>query len=264
MLLSARAEARGSTLVSRICADTQCSSALVTPGALPPTCGHRVLPKLTSMGKDRPKARGIKPMFSLSPVEFRDSRIAGRGVFARRAFRPGDVVVAYAPKQKKVDVRDPEAVAAAETKLTLLSGDQVIIPDTDVPGGWLCNHSCEPNATLYASGEGRIQCTRPIAPGREVTIFYGWVSHNEPARDPCRCGSPRCRGTINFDLSDDDAAHVEVAGGAEAVMNGPLRERVGEYVAYLRSIGQEQVAEAIARTLVRMKLRGPGAVVCAY
>jgi hypothetical protein len=210
-----------------------------------------------------PKGRGIKPMFSLSPVEFRNSSIAGRGVFARRAFQPGDVVVPYAPKQKKVDVRDPEAVAAAETKLTLLSGDQVIIPDTGVPGGWLCNHSCEPNAALYASGEGRIQCTRAIAPGHEVTIFYGWVSHNEPERDPCRCGSARCRRYINFDLSDDDATHVEIVAG-EAVMDDVLRPRIAEYATYLRSIGQEQVGEAIARTLVRMKLRTTGSVVCAY
>src|ERR1019366_3454197 len=137
------------------------------------------------------KNRRVKPMFSLSPVEFRDSPIAGRGVFARRPFRTGDVVVPYAPRQRKVDARDPEAVAAAETKLTLLSEQRfVIIPDTSVPGGWLCNHSCHPNAAIFSDREGRVQCTRPIAPGDEVTIFYGWVSHNEPERDPCRCAAP--------------------------------------------------------------------------
>jgi hypothetical protein len=209
------------------------------------------------------KRRSVKPMFSLSPVQFRNSPIAGRGVFARRAFARGEVVVPYAPKQKKVDVRDPEAVAAAETKLTLLSGDRVIIPDTSVPGGWLCNHSCDPNAALYASGEGRIQCTRAIAPGEEVTIFYGWVSHNEPGRDPCRCGSPRCRGTINFDLTDEDARHADLLGG-EVVPDDVLAAKLDEYGRFLRSIEQEQVEEAIARTLVRLKTRRPGSVVCAY
>jgi SET domain len=210
------------------------------------------------------KTRPVKAMFSLAPVLFRNSAIAGRGVFARRRFEPGDVVVPYAPKQKKVGVRAPEAIAAAETKLTLLSGDQVIIPDTSVPGGWLCNHSCEPNAAVFSSGEGRIQCTRSIAPGEEVTIFYGWVSHNEPERDPCHCGSPRCRGTINFDLSDEDASHCEIGPDNQVVMDEILRDRLAEYSAYLSSIGQEQVEEAIASTLVRMKVRKSGSVVCAY
>jgi hypothetical protein len=204
-------------------------------------------------------------MFSLSPVEFRDSQIAGRGVFARRRFAPGDVVVAYAPIQTRVDARDPQAVAAAETKLTLLSDARsVIIPDTSVPGGWLCNHSCNPNAAIFSSGEGRIQCTRPISPGEEVTIFYGWVSHNEPRRDPCRCGAPRCRGFINFDVSDEDAEHVEVVEGDRLVMDDVLGRRLAEYGEFLHSIGQEQVQEAIADTLARIKLRKKGSVVCAF
>lgn len=204
-------------------------------------------------------------MFSLAPVEFRDSPIAGRGVFARRRFGPGDFVVAYAPKQRRVDARDPQAVAAAESKLTLLSGERtVIIPDTSAPGGWLCNHSCNPNAAIFSDGEGRIQCTRPISPGEEVTIFYGWVSHNEPHRDRCLCGAPACRGYINFDLSDEDAKHVEIFEGNRVVVDDVLQARLTEYGSFLRSIGQEQVKEAIAATLVRMKLRKSGSRVCSF
>jgi hypothetical protein len=214
------------------------------------------------------KGRRLKPMFSLAPVEFRDSPIAGRGVFARRAFKPGDVVVPYAPRQRRLDVRDPEAVAAADTKLTLLSQREfVIVPDTSVPGGWLCNHSCNPNAAIFSDREGRVQCTRAIATGEEVTIFYGWVSHNEPERDPCRCGAPGCRRFINFDLGDDDAAHAHVVEGPEGrrvTMDPVLARRLAEYGAFLQSIGQEQVQEAIADTLVRMKLRKSGSVVCAF
>jgi hypothetical protein len=212
------------------------------------------------MSTKRPR----KAMFSLAPVEFRDSAIAGRGVFARRRFEPGDTVVAYAPRQRKVDTHDPEAAEAAETKLTLLSGDRVIIPDTTVPGGWLCNHSCNPNAALYSSGDGRIQCTRPIAPGQEVTIFYGWVTHNEPSRDPCRCGDAQCRGFINFDLGDDDAAHATVTDGQRVELDDFLRAKFAEYGRFLASIGQEQVLEIVATTLVRLKLRQPGSMVCRH
>jgi hypothetical protein len=201
------------------------------------------------------KGSSPKPMFALSPAAFRNSDIAGRGVFARRRFTPGEVVVSYAPKQRRVPVLSPEAAAAAETKLTLLSGDMVIIPDTSVPGGWLCNHSCSPNATLHASGEGRIQCRREIGPGEEVTIFYGWVSEDEPERDPCRCGSPACRGFINFDIKRDDLAHVVLQDGLSFVADEVVRPRFEEYAAFLRSIGQEQVTQAIAHALGRMKRR---------
>jgi len=200
------------------------------------------------------KRRTAKAMFSLSPVEFRNSGIAGRGVFARRHFKPGELVVAYAPKQRRVDAWDPAAAEAAETKLTLLSGGaSVIIPDTSVPGGWLCNHSCAPNADLYSDGEGRIQCARPIAPGEEVTIFYGWVSENEPARDPCRCGSARCRGFINFDVSDEEAAHAD----ADTLPGDAFRKRLAEYTEYLRSVGQEHVLGTIETKIAEIKSRRP-------
>jgi SET domain-containing protein len=199
------------------------------------------------------KRRGIKPMFSLAPVEFRNSKIAGRGVFARRRFEPGDVVVPYAPKQRRVDADSPEAIDASESKLTLLSERAfVIIPDTAVSGGWLCNHSCRPNADLYSDGQGRIQCTRPIGPGEEVTIFYGWVTANEAGRDPCLCGSLGCRGFINFDVSDEDAANAE----AETPAGEAFRKRLAEYRAFLESIGQEHVLGTIADKLARLRSTG--------
>jgi len=194
-------------------------------------------------------------MFSASPVQFREQSIAGRGVFARRRFDAGDVIVPYAPRQRRLDVGDPEAAIAAETKLTLLSdGAWVIVPDTSVPGGWLCNHSCAPNAALYSSGEGRIAATRTILPGEEVTIFYGWVTLNEPGRDPCLCGSPGCRGTINFDVSDADARDLD----DEGPRGEALRARLDEYGAYLHAIGQEQVLDAIADALSKLRRSGQG------
>src|SRR4051812_40891040 len=121
------------------------------------------------------KSNRKKPQFSLAPVQFRDSPIEGRGVFARRHFTRGDSIAPYAPKQRRLAIDDPEAESAATTKLTLISeGHWVIVPDTSEPGGWLCNHSCRPNAAIYSDGAGRIGCLRPIRPGEEITIFYGW------------------------------------------------------------------------------------------
>ena len=47
-------------------------------------------------------------------------------------------------------------------------------------------------------------------------------------------------------------------------MDDVLARRLAEYGAFLHSIGQDQVNEAIASTLVRMKLRKSGSVVCAF
>ncbi|HEX4336048.1 MAG TPA: SET domain-containing protein-lysine N-methyltransferase [Polyangiaceae bacterium] len=198
------------------------------------------------------KKTSRKALFSTAPVLFKNSDIEGRGVFARKRFERGDLVIAYAPKQRRLDATDPEAIAASETKLTLLSERHfVIIPDVSVPGGWLSNHSCRPNAAVYSGGEGRIQATRSIAPGEEVTIFYGWVTENEPSRDPCRCGAPGCRGFINFDLTDDDARKVD----GETIADDALRARLDSYSEFLRSIDQTQVETTIYRTLAAMRAR---------
>jgi SET domain-containing protein len=199
------------------------------------------------MGK--PRAR---PRFSLAPVLFKDSVIEGRGVFARRRFEPGDVIVGYAPRQRRLELGSPEASAAADSKLTLVSESRwVIVPDTSVPGGWLCNHSCHPNAAIYSDAEGRIQCVRPINPGEEVTIFYGWVTQNQPERDPCRCGSARCRGYINFDLSDSDARHCE----DDSELGLAFRARFQAYADYLVSIEQEQVLDVVANRLGQLRAK---------
>jgi histone-lysine N-methyltransferase ASH1L len=198
----------------------------------------------------------VKPMFSLAKpaVEFRQSSIAGRGVIAKRAFAPGEVVVPYAPAQRRLAADHPDAALAASSKITLLAdGGTVLVPNTQTPGGWLCNHSCRPNATLFSSGAGRIQCTRPIEAGDEVTIFYGWVSHNEPSRDPCRCGAPECRGFINFDLSDEDVAKAEIVDARIQSTDEAFRQRLAEYGSFLESIGQEHVRGVIATAIARRR-----------
>ncbi len=221
------------------------------------TLQARGVPARDEQGAALYPATGMKPhrrkaMFSLSPVEFRDSAIAGRGVFARKRFEPGDVVAAYAPKQRRVDAGDPEAVVAAQTRITLLSEESfVIIPDTSVPGGWLCNHSCRPNAAIYSDGAGRIRSIRPIAPGEEVTVFYGWVTENDPERDRCLCRSEGCRGFINFDITNDEADQMD----DDTPLGDAFRRRLIEYGEFLRSIGQEQVEETIATVIARIRTR---------
>jgi hypothetical protein len=202
------------------------------------------------------KARARKAMFSLLPVEFRRSAIEGRGVFAKRAFSVGEIVVVYAPKHTRLAADDPRATAAAATRLTLFTQDGfVLVPDARTPGGWLCNHSCAPNAALFSSGDGRIQCIKPIARGDEITIFYGWVTCDGDGSAPCRCAASACRGMINFDVTSDDAAHIRVEDGALVTTDARVRAKLEEYAEFLHSIGQEHVQRTIATTLARLGSR---------
>jgi SET domain-containing protein len=63
---------------------------------------------------------------------------------------------------------------------------------------WI-NHSCDPNCEVHADVDergrpwARIVATRPIRSGEEITYDYALEPH---LAEPCRCGSPRCRGSI--------------------------------------------------------------------
>ena len=57
------------------------------------------------------------------------------------------------------------------------------------------NHSCDP--AMLGAGAAFEIAVRDIAPGDQVTCDYGGL--NLPYRLRCRCGSPRCRGTVGAD-----------------------------------------------------------------
>jgi SET domain-containing protein len=74
---------------------------------------------------------------------------------------------------------------------------------------WI-NHSCDPNAEVEVGHEdgrdpwARIFALRPVRAGEE--IFYDYAFAPEVA-EPCRCGTPMCRGFI----VDEDALHLVAA-----------------------------------------------------
>src|SRR5256885_13754853 len=136
-------------------------------------------------------------------VEVRASSVHGEGVFALRSLPPGLLVGRYegrryAPSQARERHWDGS--------LTYLFGlsDGTLIDATE--GGnatRLINHSCEPNCVAIeeADDEGDLQIVfrtkRRIRVGEELFIDYRLdVGTEDPAAYRCRCGSPRCRGTL--------------------------------------------------------------------
>jgi SET domain-containing protein len=99
-----------------------------------------------------------------------------------------------------------ERISRMETKRRALRDQHIYIftlnkywnvdGSTGGSGAELINHSCDPN--LYSMiRRGRILylSKRPIASGEELTVDYYFARDVE--RVACRCGSARCRGTIN-------------------------------------------------------------------
>jgi uncharacterized protein len=138
------------------------------------------------------------------------SHIDGYGVIATRDFAPGDVLAEVEGVLWHED--DP-----IDDRYSLIMGEGYFYDMVDQTR-WI-NHSCDPNAEVETGlGEGdrpawaHIVAIRPVRAGEEITYDYAFAAE---VAEPCRCGSPLCRGFI----VDEAALHL-VANPAAAVANG--------------------------------------------
>jgi SET domain-containing protein len=128
-------------------------------------------------------------------TEVRASPIHGKGLFAARPIARGEIVAV-----KGGHALTREAWGALEPDLgpadIQISEDLVIAPASQAErdGSMLyTNHSCDPN--LAIQGQIVLIAMRDIAAGEELTI--DWATTDDGDHElRCRCGSPRCRGTV--------------------------------------------------------------------
>lgn len=137
----------------------------------------------------------------------RRSSIHGRGVFAAADIPKGAQIIEYKGKRASWDEAlarpDSDPDDPAHTFLFELEDGRVI--DARVRGNaarWI-NHSCAPNCVTHEDDAGRVfvAAKRRIALGEELTYDYrlsveGRLTRAERAQYACRCGSPRCRGSL--------------------------------------------------------------------
>lgn len=140
-------------------------------------------------------------------IQVRRSGVHGKGVYALRPIAAGETIIEYtgeiigwpeALRRHPHDPKDPNHTFY----FSLDDGSHVI--DAKVGGNasrWI-NHACEPNCEADED-EGRvfIRALRDIRPGEELFYDYGLVIDErytpQLKKDyACRCGSPRCRGTM--------------------------------------------------------------------
>ncbi|MCU0647441.1 MAG: SET domain-containing protein [Gemmatimonadaceae bacterium] len=142
-----------------------------------------------------------------TPIEVRQSRIQGRGVFATGAIRKGKRVCEYTGEwisHPEADKRydDDDESGRHHTFLFVLD-DRVVVDGRH--GGNIAkyiNHSCDGNCeTVIEDDHIWVVATRAIRAGEELTYDYryDWDDDYGP-KDiryyRCRCGSTKCRGTI--------------------------------------------------------------------
>jgi hypothetical protein len=128
-------------------------------------------------------------------TEVRNSRIHGKGLFARAAIARGEIVAA-----KGGHILNGEQWTAIEKDLGAaeiqISEDLFIAPfSKEQRQGSMVytNHSCEPNIAIQ--GQIVFVAMREIARGEELT--HDWATTDDSDYEiPCRCGASRCRGTI--------------------------------------------------------------------
>ncbi|HET7089876.1 MAG TPA: SET domain-containing protein-lysine N-methyltransferase [Anaerolineae bacterium] len=125
--------------------------------------------------------------------------VKGLGVFARRAFAPGEFILRR--RHGRVVRNQDIGLLSAEDQRHLCELDwdtsAVLLP----PGCYL-NHSCDPNAIR----EGvNVYAWKPIRQGEEISIDYRLNAFGDERWD-CACGSANRSGSIIgsfFALSDD-------------------------------------------------------------
>ncbi|HKW92916.1 MAG TPA: SET domain-containing protein-lysine N-methyltransferase [Methylomirabilota bacterium] len=136
------------------------------------------------------------PASYLSPkTRVGESRIEGKGLFARRRIRKGEIVAI-----KGGHVYDRRTLASVKPRIAV---SYIQIADRFFIGALTAaevarnklfiNHSCAPN--LGIRGQVMYVALRDIMAGEELT--YDWAMEaNRSAPTRCRCGTRRCRRVL--------------------------------------------------------------------
>jgi len=142
-------------------------------------------------------------------IVVRNSRIHGRGVYAGRKLAKGERVIEYKGELiswKECDRRPPSDPDDPHHTFFFSLSDGKHVIDAAVGGNaakWI-NHSCEPNCEAEEDDDENrvfIVTKREIKTGEELNYDYGLImdgriTAQEKKNYACRCGSPKCRGTM--------------------------------------------------------------------
>jgi SET domain-containing protein len=140
-------------------------------------------------------------------VVVRRSPIHGRGVYAARDIAKGEFIIEYLGEritsEEANDRYDDERMRKHHTFLFAVNDRICIDARRGGNEARFINHSCEPNCDAEIErARIFIYAARAIRAGEELLYDY-WYSTDSTYTEeelkriyPCRCGSPKCRGTL--------------------------------------------------------------------
>ena len=160
----------------------------------------------------------------------RRSKIHGRGCFARTFIPKGTRSIEYLGERishKEADARY-EGADVNDNHTFLFIADRRTVIDATTGGNaarWI-NHNCDGNCESETEkGRVFVDATRDIRKGEELGYDYqiGRDVNDPPNVDEiyaCRCGSPKCRGTMLWPAKRPKARKVAKKKGKKAKKAG--------------------------------------------
>lgn len=160
-------------------------------------------------------------------IEVQQSPIHGRGVFATRLIERGTRIIEYTGERISWDEADrrEEKKAEDDTHTMLFTVDKKTVIDATRRGSdaRFINHACLGNCRSYIDGKRvYIEARRNIQPGEELCYDYKLSMDGEKVTRKlrkmyaCRCGTPRCRGTLLYVPRERPAAAAKKQAATKA------------------------------------------------
>jgi len=138
----------------------------------------------------------------------RSSKIQGKGAFATRRIKKGERIIEYLGEcidADESDIRYPDDEMGRHHTFLFSIGDGSRVLDAG-PLEWpakYVNHSCDPNCEAIEEEDGRVfvHALKLLEEGQELLYDYAYErtpehTENDEILYKCRCGSPKCRGSI--------------------------------------------------------------------
>ena len=160
------------------------------------------------------------------PIEVRNSEVHGRGVFSTRSIKKGERIIEYlgdrvshAEADRRYEAKDEND---SHTFLFIVDSKTVIDAGVDGNDARFFNQSCDPNCeSTVEKRRVFIDALRDIEPGEELTYDYQiYCEDGDPENIEevfaCRCGSPKCRGTMLWPMEPKKKKRKKKSAGTQA------------------------------------------------